>query len=98
MGRLMRDTTTDAATLGRVCSIGRNKRGMQNSRPNGRIFYACDAGISRRYSNGGGHTFLRTFLNVLSHHRFLLLLFYSMDCSLLFPVYNLDTISSRKHV
>lgn len=63
MGRLMRDTTTDAATL------GRNKRGMQNSRPNGRIFYACDAGISRRYSNGGGHlpahVFKRAFASPL---------------------------------
>lgn len=63
MDRLMRDTTTDAATL------GRNKRGMQNSRPNGRIFYACDAGISRRYSNGGGHlpahVFKRAFASPL---------------------------------
>lgn len=75
MGRLMRDTTTDAATLGRVCSIGRNKRGMQNSRPNGRIFYACDAGISRRYSNGGGHlpahVFKRAFASPLPPPPFL---------------------------
>lgn len=34
---------------------------------------------------------LPAFLNVLSYH----LLLYSMDCFLLFLLYNLDTISSR---